>query len=137
MKSVDKLVIRIGQLGGERPRSEPSTVAFRTVKGMFGGVPLCARHAYELAAFLPDEELRAVLSDDKIEALVNEFGLRRQDMLALHGLRIDERCAMCGVHPNTLEDGSPALCYNDRCCKPLHPEWPAVYCSDDCAAEGF
>jgi len=40
------------------------------------------------------------------------------------------RCLMCGV------DAVPGRhCENDRCKRALHPQWPAVYCSNDCALE--
>jgi len=39
-------------------------------------------------------------------------------------------CLMCGVAAV-----SGRLCENDRCRRPLHPQWPAVYCCNDCALE--
>ena len=40
------------------------------------------------------------------------------------------RCLMCGV------DAVPGRsCENVRCRRPLHPQWPAVYCCNDCALE--
>ncbi len=131
-KPVQKMVLRIGQLEGPytslEPPEERPNVVWRTVAGMFDGVPLCARHAFELKDYLPDEELRAVFTEDQIESLVVEFGMRREDVWALHGPRLGEKCAMCGTH---YAEGN--VCYNDDCKKPLHPEWPAVYCTDNCA----
>ena len=41
-----------------------------------------------------------------------------------------QRCAMCVVDP------SPGrLCESERCRRPLHPRWPAVYCCNDCALD--
>jgi len=38
------------------------------------------------------------------------------------------RCLMCDV-----ESVSDRVCSNADCGKSLHPQWPAVYCSNDCA----
>lgn len=40
------------------------------------------------------------------------------------------RCLMCGVEP--VPD---RLCAHEDCPRPLHPQWPAVYCCNDCALE--
>lgn len=40
------------------------------------------------------------------------------------------KCLMCGVTPVPGR-----LCQNEDCRQPLHPEWPAVYCCNGCAAE--
>ena len=41
-----------------------------------------------------------------------------------------ERCLMCGV------DASPGrLCESVDCRRPLHPQWPVVYCCNDCALD--
>src|SRR5258706_335664 len=49
-KPVQKMVLRIGQLEGPytslEPPEERPNVVWRTVAGMFGGVPLCARHGF-------------------------------------------------------------------------------------------
>jgi len=37
-------------------------------------------------------------------------------------------CLMCGVTPS---EGK--LCENEDCREPLHAQWPAVYCCNDCA----
>ncbi|TAL43761.1 MAG: hypothetical protein EPN91_05850 [Salinibacterium sp.] len=37
-------------------------------------------------------------------------------------------CMICDTTP------SPGrVCASEECGKPLHPQWPAVYCSDRCA----
>jgi hypothetical protein len=40
------------------------------------------------------------------------------------------RCLMCGV--TSVPD---RVCGNEECGKPLHPQWPAIYCCDLCALE--
>lgn len=42
----------------------------------------------------------------------------------------NHRCLMCGVNP--VHDRQ---CASDRCRRPLHPQWPAVYCKNMCALE--
>lgn len=41
-----------------------------------------------------------------------------------------DRCIMCGIDP-----APDRLCENVDCRRPLHPQWPAVYCCNDCALE--
>lgn len=38
---------------------------------------------------------------------------------------------MCGMCAAVISHGN--VCYNDDCKTPLHPQWPAVYCSNECA----
>ena len=38
------------------------------------------------------------------------------------------RCLMCIVDPSPGQ-----LCERESCRRPLHPRWPAVYCSNTCA----
>lgn len=40
------------------------------------------------------------------------------------------RCGMCGAVPV-----ADRLCESESCRKPLHPQWPAVYCCNDCALD--
>ena len=40
------------------------------------------------------------------------------------------RCLMC-----TTTSVAGRLCANEGCRQPLHPQWPAVYCSNGCAME--
>ena len=123
---VRALVLRIEQLDTpehgivKEPTNTP--VAYR-----LDGVPLCVVHVQELRAFvLPTRAVRRVLSPDEIESLVVEFGLNRDDIRRLHGQRDGETCVMC---PTLYVEGN--VC--GSCKRPLHPKWPAVYCSDDCA----
>jgi hypothetical protein len=122
---VRSLVIRIEQLASPEPSAvsvEPGPVAFR-----IDGVPVCAAHAHELPPFLPpDRKARRVLEDDAIESLVVEFGLDRDDIRRLHGRRLGEECALC---PVMYVEGNTC----GSCDRPLHPKWPAIYCSNECA----
>lgn len=124
---VTKLTLRVEQLetsdGALTPPEPSSNVAYRMVDAP---TPLCARHAFELRPYLPEMELRALLDDEQIAALVIEFGLRKEDLFMLHGHYMDEECVMCGVRPN-----DELVCWS--CNRRLHPEWPAVYCSTRCA----
>lgn len=129
-KPVQKLSLRIGQLEGDpgtlQPPDAANKVMWRTVEDH---VPLCAVHAFDLREFLPDQELRAVLDDDQIDALVVEFGLRREDLAQLYGRFFsDHGCTLCQTRPSPGNH-----CNNDARNKPLHPNWPAVYCSGRCA----
>lgn len=49
-----------------------------------------------------------------------------QEAAAFHG----HHCLMCSVEPVPGRS-----CANERCRRTLHPQWPAVYCSNDCAME--
>jgi hypothetical protein len=97
-------------------------------------MPICARHLAELAAYLPGVEARPVLTMDQVDSLVMEFRLRRDDILALYGPRDPmfgvEACRMCETLP---VDGN--VCHADDCARPLHPQWPVVYCTDACAVD--
>lgn len=77
------------------------------------GVIICLDHLRQLGAV---ELLRQNVRHDEILS----------EVVAFHG----HRCLMCGV------DAVPGRrCENDRCRRPLHPQWPAVYCCNDCALE--
>ena len=41
-----------------------------------------------------------------------------------------DRCLMCGTSA-----APDRLCENESCRRPLHPQWPAVYCCNNCALE--
>lgn len=136
--AIRQLVLRVGPIdapGGE-PDGEPPAMAdasalYRLVDGR---MPICARHLTELGRFRPGIEARVVLTVDQIDALVAEFGLRRDDLMSLHGAQDPilgpETCRMCET---THVEGN--ACYHDDCRKPLHPQWPAVYCSNACAQD--
>ena len=101
-------------------------VMFRTVED---GVPLCAHHAQELLTtdHFAANDLRPVWDDEAIEQIVTATGQRLEDLQRLHGRFYDQRCALCGV--------TPSLNRCLTCQKVLHPQWPAVYCSNRCALE--
>lgn len=40
------------------------------------------------------------------------------------------QCLMCGVKASAHR-----RCENDSCARELHPQWPAVYCCNECAWE--
>lgn len=125
-----KLVVRIEQIGDQTsPPIAGGTAMYRLVENRMS---VCARHLGELADFLPKAEARAVLTLDQIDSLVVEFGLRRDDLMALHGpwdpVFGVEKCQMCETTYVTRN-----VCHDDDCKRPLHPQWPAVYCSNVCA----
>lgn len=129
---VQRLVVRVGQL--DAPSDVPpveGTALYRLVDGQMA---VCARHLSELGAYREGLEARVVLTAGQIESLVVEFGLRRDDLTSLHGPRdpilVEERCQMCEA-PRV--EGN--LCHSHDCSEPLHPQWPAVYCSNACARE--
>ncbi len=128
----DRIVIRVEQMDAAQVADPPIPGGPAMYRLVGSQMSVCARHLAELGQYLPNAEARAVLTLDQIEALVVEFGLRRADLVAAHGpwdpIFGEERCQMC----ETL--GSLGnVCHDDSCARPLHPRWPAVYCSDDCA----
>jgi hypothetical protein len=132
-----QLVIRIGQVDpagdGSSTNDPPLTGSSALYRLVSSRMPVCAKHLLELGMYQP-EEARVVLTTEQIDALVVEFGLRRDDLMTLHGPRDPflggETCRMC----ETLHvDGN--LCHHDGCRRRLHPRWPVVYCSDACARD--
>jgi len=126
-----KLIIRVDQIqtdGGDPPIPGGAAL-YRLVDNRMS---VCAKHLAELSAYLPRREARPVLTLDQIDSLVSEFGLRRGDLMALHGpwdpIFGAEKCQMCETVP---AEGN--VCHDDGCKTPLHPQWSAVYCSDACA----
>lgn len=124
-----QLVIRIGQI--DRASSDPVLTGGAALYRLIDGrMPVCARHMLELGAYQPALEARAVLAADQIESLVVEFGLRRDDLMALHAPQDpvlgEEHCQLCTTD---FVDGNQ--CHG--CQTVLHPQWPAVYCSNTCA----
>ena len=110
---------------GAIERSESRPVKRRTLDH----VPLCEVHAESMIhyGFISPKDIRLVMEDDEIQRYAAMTGMRVGDLRDLHACYFDERCAMCGVVP------SPNNCQN--CSKPLHPQWPAIYCSNRCAME--
>ena len=99
-----------------------------------GSMPVCANHLLELRAYFDHLEARVILSADQIDSLVIEFGLRRDDLIHLHGacdpILGGDRCQMCETIP--VDDN---VCFSHICKKSLHPQWPSVYCSRACALD--
>ncbi len=142
---VQRMIVRIGLIdrlidgllghteGAARftDTSEGRSTLYRLVDGQ---MTVCARHLAELGAFLPKREARAILTEGQIEALVIEFGLRKEDLVRLHGVQDPilggEACQMC-----TAPGAEGNVCHRDACKRSLHPQWPAVYCTDACALE--
>lgn len=125
-----KLIIRVDQIQADgEPPIPGGSALYRLVDNRMS---VCARHLAELSAYLPKREARAVLTMDQIDALVAEFGFRRDDLMAAHGpwdpVFGVEKCRMCET---PYAEGN--VCHDDDCQTPLHPQWPAVYCSDSCA----
>lgn len=93
-------------------RATGDPVLYRTVEG---GTVICRAHVVECRAYtFRGGPLRVVAVGP------------RERLRAL----IPPTCALCRTvvaHGNT--------CYLERCAAPLHPQWPAVYCSDACALE--
>lgn len=93
-----------------RPPTQPSIVRV-TYPPRHAGVIICRDHLEQLG----DVELLG--EDVRHDEILSEA-------VAFHG----HRCLMCGV--DAVPDRS---CEN--CQRPLHPQWPAVYCCNDCALE--
>jgi hypothetical protein len=72
---------------------------------------LCPRHLRQIVELDGATLEHEVLTDDQLELW-------------------DMRCLMCGVA--AVPD---RRCANSDCGRPLHPEWPAVYCSNACAED--
>jgi len=79
----------------------------RVVIGVHEGLIICREHLAQLAADSAYEELPV--------AQVSFW---------------NHRCAMCGVDPVPGR-----TCENASCRRELHPQWPAVYCCNECARE--
>lgn len=86
-----------------------STVLVRVVQDPHWGLILCKDHLRQLT------EGVAVAHEEVPAAQISFWG---------------HRCTMCGF------DAVPGReCENGSCRRPLHPQWPAVYCCSDCALE--
>jgi hypothetical protein len=94
------------------------TVLLRIVTPPDPNLSLYARHLHEGAIFCA-EHLRQVDVDPTTEEIPD-------DQVAFWGYR----CLMCGVKPSFGQQ-----CANEDCRRPLHPQWPAVYCCNRCAQE--
>ena len=79
---------------------------------------MCKPHKYEGMVICRDH-LRQISSD--VDPPLQELAA---DLAAFWG----DRCLMCGVDPSP-----DRRCENEDCRRPLHPQWPAVYCCNECA----
>lgn len=77
------------------------------------GVILCRDHLKQLAI-----------------AAIYGSRLEHEDLTVAGAAFWGQRCFMCGVEP-----APNRLCENESCHRPLHAQWPAVYCCNDCALE--
>lgn len=102
-------------------RDTKDTILYRTIRNASvhpaidynGGVVVCRTHLIELHTFRFDGGMIKVVA----------VGVReRQDPY------FAPECVMCRT---TVAHGN--RCYDDDCGAPLHPQWPAVYCSNACA----
>lgn len=94
-------------------RADETALVRVTYPPRHAGVIICLDHLEQLGA------VELLGQDVRHDEIVSE-------VVAFHG----HRCLMCGV------DAAPdRRCENDRCRRPLHPQWPAVYCCNDCALE--
>jgi hypothetical protein len=85
------------------------TVLVRIVQAPLDGMIVCHDHLRQLSG-------AAVLAHEVMSASTATFW--------------GDRCGMCGV------DAVPdRVCESESCRKPLHPQWPAVYCCNDCALD--
>jgi len=79
-------------------------------------------HPYE-GLIICRDHLRSVFDEDLLPAVLTVLPV---EVVAFWR----HRCLMCGV------DAVPGrLCENAGCRRPLHPQWPAVYCKNACALE--
>lgn len=81
----------------------------RVVQAPHEGMIVCRAHLREIA-------VGVVLAHEEIPTAQARFW--------------GDRCLMCGV---AAVPGR--RCANVDCGDPLHPQWPAVYCCDECALE--
>jgi len=93
--------------------STPPSLVRVTYPPRHAGVVICLDHLMQLG------DVERLGQDVRHDEILSE-------VVAFHG----HRCLMCGV------DAVPGRsCENARCRRPLHPQWPAVYCCNDCALE--
>lgn len=71
-----------------------------------------------------------ILCPDHLRQMALEVDLAHEEMPSQAVAFWGHRCLMCGV------DAAPGrYCENVDCRRALHPQWPAVYCCNDCALE--
>lgn len=109
-------------------RQTGDDVLYRTVEPSWmptsivgGGMIVCRSHLLELRAFKFNGgslRVRAVGARERFYAKQPDW----------YGEALE--CRMCRTK---VAHGN--VCYRDECVVPLHPQWPVVYCSNECAME--
>ena len=79
--------------------------------------PIYARHRHE----------GMIICRDHLAQMRYSFDPTFTELDAKSAEFLGQRCLMCGVEPSP-----DRLCANEDCRAPLHPQWPAVYCCNDC-----
>lgn len=71
--------------------------------------------------------------DGLVACLKHVAELSRLNMFTEQGELVSLDEASCILCTSTATPSLGRVCYRDACGKPLHPRWPAVYCSNACA----
>ncbi|HSX23379.1 MAG TPA: hypothetical protein VLE97_11450 [Gaiellaceae bacterium] len=71
-----------------------------------------------------------ILCADHLREFAVDVDVAHEDVPADLAMFWGHRCLMCGV-----DEAPGRCCENPDCRRALHPRWPAVYCSNDCALE--
>jgi hypothetical protein len=124
-----RYVCRCGRAGPWRPSvnlargdhavhrtSEPASMMPPQMRALVRIVSSDRRHRYE-GLTICHEHLRQIEADLPFEELPAE-------QVSFWG----DRCFMCGI-----ASAPGRLCENKDCRCPLHPQWPAIYCCNECA----
>lgn len=92
------------------------------------------RNAALIRIFTPDRDHRleglVVCRDHVRQVVEGDPPFIMEELAADQAAFLGQRCAMCEVEP-----APGRLCENEDCRRPLHPQWPAVYCCNNCALE--
>lgn len=83
-----------------------------------------------LVRVLQDPYERLILCHDHLRQIAQGAIFAHEELPAAQVTYWGHRCIMCGV-----ESAPDRLCAHDTCRRPLHPQWPAVYCCNLCALE--
>jgi len=104
------------------PRGAAIILVRVTHPSQLAGVITCLEHFAQLRDLIQQQRL----SHDDQERLAFLHVEIPWEIIELH----THQCLMCGVKasPNRR-------CENDSCTRELHPQWPAVYCCNECAWE--
>lgn len=78
----------------------------------------------------PRRQEGLVLCSDHLREMSAEVDLLHEDVPDQAAAFWGHRCLMCGVDPVPGR-----FCESVDCRRALHPQWPAVYCCNDCALE--